>query len=60
MLPVGPTVFVDLEADSSVVPALSVGRMLFVDSPETSLEFDLTGSAAAVRSMVQCHRDAIE
>jgi len=55
----GPIVFVDLEPTSSVIPAISAGRVLQVSSAETSVEFQLTGSAAAVASLEQCHRDGI-
>ena len=58
VLPVfGPIVFVDLEMDSAIVPALSAGNVLYVNSAETSLEFDLSGSAAAISDAARCHRD---
>ncbi len=60
VLPVfGPIVFVDLDMDmdSAIVPALSAGSVLYVNSAETSLEFDLSGSAAAISDAARCHRD---
>ncbi len=60
LLTSGPIVFVDLEADSPIIPAIAKGRMLQVESPETNLDFDLTGSAAAVSSLLSCHRDGAE
>ncbi len=57
VLPSGPIVFVDLEPTGTIVPFISTGRSLRVSSGETALEFDLTGSAAAVASVDQCHRD---
>jgi len=57
LLPSGPIVFVDIEADSTVISAISAGNVLFVNSGETSLDFDLSGSAVAVSSTEQCHRD---
>ena len=57
LLPSGPIVFVDMEADSSVIPAISAGKVLYVNSAETALEFALTGSAVAVSNTAQCHRD---
>ena len=60
LLPSGPIVFVDLEPTSSVVPAISAGMVLHVSSTETALEFGLAGSAAAISSVDQCHRDGSE
>jgi hypothetical protein len=60
LLPVGPIVFVDLAPGSAIIPALSSGMTLYVRSAETALEFGLTGSAAAIASMQQCHRDGTE
>ena len=60
VLPSGPIVFVDLEPTSHVIPAISTGRQLNVSSPEIALAIDLTGSAAAVASVDQCHRDGSE
>lgn len=57
VLPSGPIVFVDLEHTNPIVAVISSGRSLHVSSPETTLEFELTGSAAAVASMDQCHLD---
>jgi hypothetical protein len=60
VLPSGPIVFVDLEYTNPVVPTLSTGRMLNVSSPETTLEFELTGSASAVASVDQCHLEGTQ
>ena len=58
ILSVGPIVFVDLELESTVVAEIVAGNALYVSSAETALAMDLTGSAVAIASTNQCHRDA--
>ena len=60
LLPSGPIVFVDIAADSTIVGSIAAGEVLHVNSDETSLSFELSGSAAAVSSTNECHRDGTD
>ena len=52
----GPIIFMSVESGDAIIPKLSKGKMLHVHAEQTSVDFDLTGSADVMMGLDECWR----